>query len=525
MLEWQFPYTSQRMPVLASNIVATSQPLAAQAGLRMLLKGGSAVDAALAAAMTLTVVEPTSNGIGSDAFALIWDGKQLHGLNASGRSPAAWSPKRFAGSSAIPNRGWDSVTVPGCVSAWRMLSEKFGKLPFADLAEPAIRYAADGYLVSPTIARLWAKQAPDLAGQPGFREAFMPGGRAPQAGELFRHPSQARTLELIAESRGEAFYRGELAERMVAHSRDNGGVLSMEDLASHQSDWVAPIAIDYRGYQVHEIPPNGWGIACLMALGMLENFDMASLAPESPQSLHLQVEAMKLAFADAQQHIADPAAMRVSTAALLDKSYLKERAKLIDRSRAGKPAFGTPRGGTVYLTTADASGMMVSYIQSNYQGFGSGVVVPGTGISMQNRGIGFVLTEGHVNQVGPRKRPFHTIIPAFMTRGAEPIMGFGVMGGYMQAQGHLQMALRRVDHGQNPQAMIDAPRWRVDGTVVNVEEATPAQTIKALEGFGHPVVVAERFNTDFGRAQIILKTEGGYVGASEWRTDGQAVGF
>jgi gamma-glutamyltranspeptidase / glutathione hydrolase len=525
MLEWQFPYTSQRMPVLASNIVATSQPLAAQAGLRMLLKGGSAVDAALAAAMTLTVVEPTSNGIGSDAFALIWDGKQLHGLNASGRSPAAWSPKRFAGLSAIPNRGWDSVTVPGCVSAWRMLSEKFGKLPFADLAEPAIRYAADGYLVSPTIARLWAKQAPDLADQPGFREAFMPRGRAPQAGELFRHPGQARTLELIAESRGEAFYRGELAERMVAHSRENGGVLSMEDLASHQSDWVAPIAIDYRGYQVHEIPPNGWGIACLMALGMLENFDMASLAPESPQSLHLQVEAMKLAFADAQQHIADPAAMRVSTAALLDKSYLKERAKLIDRSRAGKPAFGTPRGGTVYLTTADASGMMVSYIQSNYQGFGSGVVVPGTGISLQNRGIGFVLTEGHVNQVGPRKRPFHTIIPAFMTRGAEPIMGFGVMGGYMQAQGHLQMALRRVDHGQNPQAMIDAPRWRVDGTVVNVEEAMPAQTIKALESFGHPVAVAERFNTDFGRAQIILKTEGGYVGASEWRTDGQAVGF
>jgi gamma-glutamyltranspeptidase/glutathione hydrolase len=525
MLEWQFPYTSQRMPVLASNIVATSQPLAAQAGLRMLAAGGNAVDAALAAAMTLTVVEPTSNGIGSDAFALIWDGKQLHGLNASGRSPAAWNPKRFAGLSAIPNRGWDSVTVPGCVSAWRTLSDKFGKLPFADLAQPAIRYAADGYLVSPTIARLWAKQAPDLAGQPGFREAFMPRGRAPAPGELFRHPSQARTLALIAESRGEAFYRGELAERMVAHSKANGGVLSMEDLAGHQADWVAPISIDYRGYHVHEIPPNGWGIACLMALGMLENFDMASLAPESPQSLHLQVEAMKLAFADAQQHIADPAAMRVSAAALLDKGYLASRAKLIDPSHPGQPNFGTPRGGTVYLTTADASGMMVSYIQSNYQGFGSGVVVAETGISMQNRGIGFVLTEGHVNQVGPRKRPFHTIIPSFMTRGAEAVMGFGVMGGYMQAQGHLQMALRRVDHGQNPQAMIDAPRWRVDGSVVNVEEAMPRQTVEALQGLGHRVVVAERFDTDFGRAQIVLKTEGGYVGASEWRTDGQAVGF
>jgi gamma-glutamyltranspeptidase/glutathione hydrolase len=299
----------------------------------------------------------------------------------------------------------------------------------------------------------------------------------------------------------------------------------MEDLASHQADWVTPVSIDYRGYQVHEIPPNGWGIACLMALGMLENFDMASLAPESPQSLHLQVEAMKLAFADAQQHIADPAAMRVSTAALLDKGYLASRAKLIDPSRPGKPSFGTPRGGTVYLTTADASGMMVSYIQSNYQGFGSGVVVPETGISLQNRGIGFVLTEGHVNQVGPRKRPFHTIIPAFMTRGTEPVMGFGVMGGYMQAQGHLQMALRRVDHGQNPQAMIDAPRWRVDGAVVNVEEAMPRQAVEALQRLGHSLAVAERFDTDFGRAQIILKTEGGYIGASEWRTDGQAVGF
>jgi gamma-glutamyltranspeptidase / glutathione hydrolase len=525
MLEWQFPYTSQRMPVLASNIVATSQPLAAQAGLRMLLKGGNAVDAALAAAMTLTVVEPTSNGIGSDAFALIWDGKQLHGLNASGRSPAAWNPKRFAGLSAIPTRGWDSVTVPGCVSAWRELSEKLGKLPFADLFEPAIHYATSGYLVSPTIARLWARQAPDLAGQPGFREAFMPRGRAPNAGEMFRHPEQARTLELIAESRTEAFYRGELAERMVAHSKANGGALSMEDLSSHRSDWVEPISIDYRGYRVHEIPPNGQGIACLMALGMLENFDMARLAPESPESLHLQIEAMKLAFADAHQHIADQDFMRVSSAALLDKAYLKERARLIDRSRACNPGFGTPRGGTVYLTAADASGMMVSYIQSNYMGFGSGVVVPGTGISMQNRGIGFVLTEGHVNQVGPRKRPFHTIIPAFMTKGAEAVMGFGVMGGFMQAQGHLQMALRRVDHGQNPQAMIDAPRWRVDGAVVNVEEAMPAQASEALRRLGHSVVAHERFDTDFGRAQIILKTEGGYVGASEWRTDGQAVGF
>jgi gamma-glutamyltranspeptidase/glutathione hydrolase len=277
---------------------------------------------------------------------------------------------------------------------------------------------------------------------------------------------------------------------------------------------------------VHEIPPNGQGIACLMALGMLENFDMAGLPPESPESLHLQLEAMKLAFADVYEHVSDPATMRVTNAALLDKSYLKERAKLIDRTRAGNPKFGTPKGGTVYLTTADASGMMVSYIQSNFQGFGSGVVVPGTGISMQNRGVGFVLTEGHVNQVGPRKRPFHTIIPAFMTHGNQPIMGFGVMGGGMQAQGHMQMTLRLVDHKQNPQAMVDAPRWRVEnGPTINIEEAMPTMSVDALKRMGHAVVLADRFSTDFGRAQVILKTDGGYVGASEWRTDGQAVGF
>jgi gamma-glutamyltranspeptidase/glutathione hydrolase len=526
MFNWQFPYTSQRIPVLASNIVATSQPLAAQAGLRMLLKGGNAVDAALASAITLTVVEPTSNGIGSDAFALIWDGKKLHGLNASGRSPAAWTPTRFAGRSTIPNRGWEAVTVPGCVSAWRELSEKFGKLRFDELFEPAIKYAADGFLVSPTIARLWARQILDLDGQPGFREAFMPNGRAPAAGELFRHPEQARTLKLIAETRGESFYRGELAEKMVAHSRAHGGAMSMDDLAAHTLDWVEPIAIDYRGYSVHEIPPNGQGIACLMALGILENFDIAGLAPDSSESLHLQVEAMKLALADIGEHVGDPATMRVSSAALLDKAYLKERAKLIDRKRAGDPKFATPGGGTVYLTTADTSGMMVSYIQSNYQGFGSGVVVPGTGISMQNRAIGFVLAEGHVNQVGPRKRPFHTIIPALMTKAGQPVMGFGVMGGMMQAQGHMQMALRLVDYGQNPQSMIDGPRWRVDsGPILNIEEAMPRESIDALASMGHRTVIADRFNTDFGRAQIILKTEGGYIGASEWRTDGQAVGF
>src|SRR5262245_3693212 len=390
--DWQFPYPSQRMPVLARNVVATSQPLAAQAGLRMMLKGGNAVDAILASAIALTVMEPTSNGIGSDAFAILWDGSQLHGLNASGRSPAGWNPRRFAGRREMPRRGRDSVTVPGAVSAWRALSERFGKLGFADRLEPAIEYARDGFMVSPTIARLWARQIDDLESQPGFAEAFMPRGRAPQPGEHFSFPDQAKTLALIAETRGDGFYHGELAQKMVAFSQANGGVLSLDDLAAHQCDWVEPIDVRYRDYHVHEIGPNGQGIGALMALGMLETLDVARLPVDSADSLHVQIEATKLAYADLDQYVADPAAMRARVSELLDRGYLAERARLIDMTRAQSPGHGsTARGGTVYLTAADASGMMVSYIQSNYQGFGSGVVVPGTGISLQNRGYGFTL--------------------------------------------------------------------------------------------------------------------------------------
>jgi gamma-glutamyltranspeptidase/glutathione hydrolase len=527
LFDWQFPYPSQRMPILARNAVATSQPLAAQAGLAMLQKGGSAVDAALATAIALTVVEPTSNGIGSDAFCILWDGQRLHGLNASGRSPAAWSLERFQGKSAMPKRGWEAVTVPGCVSAWVDLSTRFGKLPFADLFEPAIRYAADGFLVSPTIARLWANQVPELKSQPGFAEAFMPGGRAPAVGETFRCPAQARTLERIAASRGEAFYRGELAEAIAGFARQCGGALTREDLAAHVNDWVEPIGIDYRGVRLHEIPPNGQGIAALMALGILEQFDLAAHPVDSVDSLHLQIEAMKLAFADLYQYVGDPAAMQVAPAELLDKAYLKGRARLIDMSRANAPAFGRPgQGGTVYLTAADASGMMVSYIQSNYAGFGSGVVVPGTGISLQNRGFGFTLIPGHANAVGPRKRPFHTIIPAFLTAGGAPLMSFGVMGGSMQAQGHLQVVLRMADYRQNPQAASDGPRWRVEeGLRVGVEPTFPAEVLDGLRRRGHQLEVADRWATDFGRAQLIYKLEDGYCAASERRTDGQAVGF
>jgi gamma-glutamyltranspeptidase/glutathione hydrolase len=525
--DWQFPYPSQRMPILARNCVATSQPLAAQAGLRMLLKGGSAVDAVLATAISLTVLEPTSNGIGSDAFAILWDGKKLQGLNASGRSPAAWTPDRFKGLSAMPQRGWDSVTVPGAVAAWVELSRKYGKLPFADLFEPAIEYASRGFMVTPTIARLWDKQLPELQSMPGYAEAFMPNGRAPLPGELFTFADQARTLKRIAETKGEAFYRGDLAEKITAHAKQHGGAMTMADLAEHRVDWVEPIGQNYRGYTLHEIPPNGQGIGALISLGILENIDMGALPVDSADSVHVQLEAMKLAFADIYEYVSDPATMRVTPAQMLDRAYLASRAKLIDMKKAQDPKFGTPpTGGTVYLTAADASGMMVSYIQSNYAGFGSGVVVDGTGISMQNRGYGFVLTPGHANEVGPRKRPFQTIIPAFVTKDGKPVMSYGVMGGSMQAQGHSQVMVRFADHGQNPQAAADAPRWRIDtGLSVGIEQGVSPDVIAELKRRGHNITQADRWSTDFGRAQLIYKMDDGYLAASERRTDGQAVGY
>ena len=461
---FDFPYPSQRMPVMARNVVATSQPLAAQAGLSMLYQGGNAVDAALAAAITLTVVEPTSNGIGSDAFAILWDGKQLHGLNASGRSPSGWTPEYFAGKysgrSLLPERGWDAVTVPGCVSLWAELSAKFGKLPFEKLFASAIRYAREGHLVSPITAVNWARQVPFFA-TPEFaeyRRVFAPSGRAPNAGEPWKSEDHARTLERIAETKGEAFYRGDLAAKIAEESRRCGAAMSEQDLAQHRCDWVGTISMDYREVRLHEIPPNGQGLAALLCLGILENFDVANLAVDSVDNVHLQIEAMKLAFADAYRYIADAQHMDIKVEALLDKTYLKERSKLIRMDRAGTPTFGTPaHGGTIYLSTADESGMMVSLIQSNYMGFGSGIVVPGTGISLQNRGHGFNLKPGHPNCVGPRKRPYQTIIPGFLTdRANQPLMSFGVMGGHMQPQGHVQMVTRVVDHGQNPQAASDA---------------------------------------------------------------------
>ncbi|MFZ9253070.1 MAG: gamma-glutamyltransferase family protein [Hylemonella sp.] len=526
---WDFPYTSQRMPLLAANVVSTSQPLASSAGLQMFARGGNAVDAALATAITLTVVEPCMNGIGGDAFAILWDGQQMHGLNASGRAPRRWTTEHFSKYQAMPPRGWDSVTVPGTVSAWRALSERFGKLPFEDLFEPALRYARDGYLVSPTVHRQWQAQVEELSQQPGYAQSFAPKGRAPLPGEHFICPGQAHTLELIARSKGEAFYRGELAKAIADHARATGGLMDEQDLAAHQCDWVDPISVNYRDLTLHEIGPSGQGIGALMALGMLEHLDLAGAGLDTALSHHLQIEAMKLAFADLQEYVADPDWMKaVSAQDLLHPDYLERRARLIDPNRASAPRFGQPHsGGTVYLTAADQNGMMISFIQSNFKGFGSGVVVPNTGIALQNRGWGFTLKKNHPNQVGPNKRPFHTIIPGFLTRQGQPLMSFGVMGGSMQAQGHLQVCARIADHGQNPQAVSDAPRWRVmdDNHGVAVEWNFNNQAVQGLVDRGHPLKVSPRFDTDFGCAQLAMKTEGGYIAASDHRKDGYPVGL
>jgi gamma-glutamyltranspeptidase / glutathione hydrolase len=523
---WETPYPSQRMPVLAANVVATSQPLAAQAGLRVMLDGGNAIDAAIAAAITLTVVEPTSNGIGGDLFAIVWDGTSLHGLNASGRSPAAWTPQRFARQNQMPRRGWDAVTVPGAVSGWVELSRRFGSLPFERLFEPAIHYAREGFAVSPITAAAWEASVAALSSFGDFLTTFGPKGRAPRAGERFSCADQARTLELIAQSRGEAFYRGELAKQIAAAAASAGGAMTREDLAAHQCDWVGTIATSYRGVELHEIPPNGQGLAALIALGILRHLPLADAPVDSADSLHLQIEAMKLAMADAHRYVADPAHMDLAAAVLLDDAYLAQRARLIDPQRAGDPQHGTLRsGGTVYLAAADAHGRMVSLIQSNFSGFGSGIVIPGTGIAMQNRGFGFSLEPGHPNQVAPRKRPFHTIIPAMVMRGGRALMSFGVMGGPMQPQGHVQMMTRIFDYAQNPQAASDAPRWRIAaGRELLLEQGFNPLTVEQLRSRGHDVRLAPP--EEFGGGQFIYRIDDATCfGASDHRKDGQAVGF
>ncbi|HWZ47959.1 MAG TPA: gamma-glutamyltransferase [Herbaspirillum sp.] len=527
---WTFPYTAQRLPLIADNVVTTSQPLASSAGLQMLLRGGNAVDAALATAIALTVVEPCNNGIGGDVFALIWDGKKLHGLNASGRAPAAWTREYFSKYKEMPKRGWDSVTVPGTVSAWRATWERFGSLPFEELFEPAIHYARNGYMVSHNVHNQWQKQVAELIVQPGYREAFAPNGRAPLQGERFICPGQANTLERIARTKGDDFYHGELASAIAQHARNTGGLITEADLAANEPEWVEPISIRYRDIELHEIGPNGQGIAAQMALGMLEHFDLKNMDNDGPAAMHLKIEAMKLAFADLHEYVGDVDRMTdVTPADLLNPAYLAKRSKLINPDRAAGARPGEPHsGGTVYLSTADSKGMMVSFIQSNFKGFGSGVVVPNTGIALQNRGWGFNLRDGHPNEVAPGKRPFHTIIPGFVTKDGKPMMSFGLMGGSMQAQGHMQMISRMVDQGLNPQAASDAPRWRVldDNHGVTVEWNMPPATIEGLISRGHPITIAERFDVEFGSAQAAMRLDNGaYVAASDHRKDGYPVGL
>ena len=524
------PYPSSRQPVMARNVVATSQPLAAQAGLQMLARGGNAVDAALAAAITLCVVEPTGNGIGSDAFAILWDGERLHGLNASGRSPARLDVERLLRAGRIEQIGWDGVTVPGAVSAWVELSRRHGRLPFGELFEPAVRYAEDGFPVSPVTANAWQAAARTLGARPDYAAAFLVDGRAPLAGETWRSPAQAATLRAIAETRGEAFYRGELADAMVAFAQAEGAALRHDDLDSHSVEWVDTLSTGFAGFELHEIPPNSQGLAALIALGVLRHTPLAETAVDSVDWLHLQLEAMKLGFADAHRYVADPDHLDLDVGLLLDDGYLAERARLIDLRRASDPGHGSPRpGGTVYLSTADETGMMVSFIQSNYRGFGSGVVVPGTGIALNNRGLGFSLEEGHPNRVAGGKRPFNTIIPGFLMAAGEPLASFGVMGGPMQPQGHLQVALRLALHGQNPQAASDAPRWQVtDGLGVNVEPGFAAGVLEELRLRGHRLNVTTSDQAMlYGGAQVIARLPGGagYIAGSDHRKDGQAVGF
>ncbi len=528
-LDWQTPYRSQRPPLFARNVVATSQPLAAQAGLSMLQAGGNAIDAALATAIALTVLEPVNNGIGSDAFALLNDpddDHQIIGLNASGRSPMAWTPAHFAGHKSMPTKGWDAVTVPGAVSAWAALSDRYGSLPFAKLFEPAIHYAAEGYQVGHKTAYYWRAAERTLGNFDGFRSTFLPTGVAPGAGELIRLPDHVRTLETIAETRGEAFYRGALADAMIADALRLGGLMSHDDLAQHQAEWVTPISQSFAGVKLHEIPPNGQGLMALVALGILEHHDLAGYPLDSTDSVHLQIEAVRLGYRDIAEHLADPAHMTQTAETLIDPDRLAQLGSMISMAEAHpvQTHLGAAPD-TVYLTAADHSGRMVSLIQSNYQGFGSGIVVPGTGISLQNRGAGFSLVPDHPNQVGGGKRPYHTIIPGFVTDADGPRMSFGVMGGHMQAQGHVQMMVRIFIHGQNPQTASDAPRWhlREDG-VVCLEPGFPESVASALANRGHTI---EWFDREYlyGGAQLIYRLDDGYCAGSDHRKEGLAVGF
>lgn len=527
----EYKYASRRRVVHAKRgMVCTSQPLASQAGLTILQQGGNAIDAAIATAICQTIVEPTNNGLGSDCFALVWTGGKLHGLNGSGYAPQRLTPEAVAASGAtekMPLRGWEAVTVPGAPSAWAELHKRFGRLPFAKLFEPAIYYAEQGYPVSPIVARFWQegidaltsyKNNPAIA--PWFATFDVHGnGVAPKTGELVTLPDHAKTLQILADSYCESYYRGELAQRLVEFSDKTGGYLSLEDLADYRAEWVEPVHINYHGYDVWEMPPNGHGITALMALNILKDMEIG--AKDTGDTFHKQIEAMKLAFADGMHYIADPRYMQTRVEELLSDAYAAQRRALIGET-ALEPTHGKPFcGGTVYLCTADGEGNMVSFIQSNYKDFGSGIVLPGYGINLNDRGAGFSLNPELDDYLAPRKKPYHTIIPGFLTHEGEAVGPFGVMGAYMQPQGHVQVIMNTVDWLLNPQSALDAPRWQwIAGKEIWLESSVAPEIVEDLRRRGHEVRVLED-DTTFGRGEIIWRDSNGVLaGATEPRADG-----
>jgi len=522
------PYPSRRATVYAKNgMVATSQPLAAQAGLDILKKGGNAIDAAIATAACLTVVEPTSNGIGGDAFALVWTNGALHGLNASGPAPQSLSIEsvKSAGYEQMPRFGLIPVTVPGTPAAWAQLSARFGRLPLTQVLQPAIDYAEQGYPISPTLGKYWQAayriysehlKGPEFA---AWFETFAPHGRAPKIGEMWRSPDHARTLREIAQSGARSFYEGELASQIDRFCKAHGGFLTKEDLQNFVPEWVDPIRTQYRGYDVWEIPPNGQGLVALLALNILNQFPFTE--KDSVDTLHHQIEAIKLAFADGLAYITDAKEMTTPVEHLLASEYAKRRGALIGEQACNPSPGKPPMSGTVYLATADSEGNMVSYIQSNYMGFGSGIVIPNTGIGLQNRGHTFSLNPDDANALAPGKKTYHTIIPGFLTQGNQAIGPFGVMGGFMQPQGHVQVIMNAIDFHLNPQAALDAPRWQwLEGRKVEVERGVPEHIVQALARKGHDISVALD-SGGFGRGQVIWRDQAGVLaGGTESRTDG-----
>ena len=525
-------YPSQRFPIYArEGMVNCSSPQAAAAGLEALRNGGNAIDAAVAAAAALTVVEPSANGIGSDAFALVWSAKdqKLFGLNASGPAPQLADIQQVLADGKddkgkMPVYGWTPVTVPGAPKAWAQLSSRFGQLPLEKTMAPAIRYARDGYPCAPNLALMWQRafaKYKEVCTGPEFEEwfrTFAPQDRPYEAGELIRLPRHADTLAAIAATGADAFYKGELAKRIDADSKKHGGYLRYEDLAAYEAKWVEPVSVNYRGYEVCEIPPNGQGIVALMALNILKEFSFPE--KESVETYHRQLEAIKMAFADAFRYVTDPDHMELDYHRLILPEYGAQRARDIGERAQVRTHDLPPKSGTVYLCCADGAGNMVSYIQSNYMGFGSGIVVEGTGISLQNRGHDFSLDPEAANRLAPGKRSYHTIIPGFLMKDGAPVGPFGVMGGYMQPQGHVQVVMNYVDFGLDPQQALDAPRWQwMRDNTVTVESRFAPEMALALQRRGH-AIRSDLSTPSFGRGQMIVRLENGVlVGGTESRTD------